>query len=238
MNECVQPHGPLQLWKIRGARRRWLGLAVLVMLGTVATHALAGPATDQVKATVDEVLGILEAPQYQGPAHKQARRKAIRRAVNERFEFDQMARRSLGIYWAQRTAAERSEFTRLYTDLLERSYINRIESYTGEQIRYLDETVDDDHAEVRTKIVTKGRDEIPVNYRLARQGDKWEVYDIVIEGVSLVNNYRSQMARIINQSSYDALIRRMRAAAAEDYGRPRPPGTRPTPADEVELGTP
>ena len=111
---------------------------------------------------------------------------------------------------------------RLFTDLLERSYLNRIESYTNEQIVYLDERVEGDNAEVRSKIITRGRDEIPVTYRLLRKGKDWEVYDILIEGVSLVNNYRNQFSRIINQSSYGALAKRMRdeavGAAAELRG--------------------
>jgi phospholipid transport system substrate-binding protein len=187
-------------------------LALGLLMSLWPMPLVAGPATDQVKATVDEVLRILQAPEYRGPARAEARRSAIRRAITERFGFEEMARRSLGINWAARSPAERKEFVQLFTDLLERSYLNRIESYTDEQVVYLDEAVEGDRAEVRSKIITRG-DEVPVNYRLSRRGNDWEVYDIVIEGVSLVNNYRSQFSRIINQSSYSALVQRMRRQA-------------------------
>ena len=133
---------------------RWAALLPLGLLlwGAPATvKADPGPATDQVRATVDEVLRILKAPEYQGPARADARYRAIRSAITERFGFSEMARRSLGVNWAARSPSERTEFVRLYTDLLERSYLNRIESYTDEKIVYLDETVDGDNAEVRSR---------------------------------------------------------------------------------------
>jgi phospholipid transport system substrate-binding protein len=213
---------------------------VVVMAGVLAVgRAWAGPPTDEVKATVDQVLHILESPEYQGDAHTRERRKAIREAVSKRFSFSEMAKRTLGPHWAERTPAERDEFVRLLTDLLEASYIHRIEGYSGEQISYVGESVDGEHAEVRSKVLTKGREEVPLNYRLVKDSGQWQVYDITIEGVSLVNNYRTQFNRIINSSSYGALLSRMRAEAASveaEHRTPRPSSLTPPPAPARRAG--
>jgi phospholipid transport system substrate-binding protein len=206
--------------------RLWTTIVVAVGL-LAGGRASAGPATDQVKATVDQVLHILQSPEFKGAAHTRERRKAIREAVSARFSFSEMAKRTLGPHWAERTPAERTEFVRLLTDLLEASYINRIESYTGEQITYTGESVEGDHAEVRSKVLTKGREEVPLNYRVLQQNGQWQVYDITIEGVSLVNNYRTQFNKIINSSSYNALLGRMRAEAASVEAEHRTEGTTP-----------
>jgi phospholipid transport system substrate-binding protein len=212
--------------------RSALMMVVVAGAGVLAAGpAQAGPPTDQVKTTVDEVLRILQAPEYQGDAHTRERRKAIRETVSKRFSFEEMAKRTLGPHWAERSPAERSEFVRLLTDLLEASYINRIEGYSGEQITYVGESVEGDHAEVRSKVLTKGREQVPLNYRLLKDDGQWKAYDITIEGVSLVNNYRTQFNRIINSSSYSALLSRMRAEAAsveaEHRGRGAGAGAKP-----------
>jgi phospholipid transport system substrate-binding protein len=124
----------------------------------------------------------------------------------------------MGQYWKERTPDERAEFVGLFTDLLERAYVDRVEGYTGEQILYLEETTDGNYSEVRTKIVTKRNQEIPIAYRLQRADSKWAVYDIVVEGVSLVNNYRTQFSKIIRTSSYRDLVKKMQAKVEGEEG--------------------
>ena len=115
---------------------------------------------------------------------------------------------------------------RLYTDLLERAYIDRVDGYTGEQVVYLGESVDGDYSEVRSKIVTKRNQEIPILYRLQKTNANWEVYDVIVEGVSLVNNYRTQFSKIIRTSSYQVLVKKMQVKLegeeAGELGAPKP----------------
>ncbi|KAB2960309.1 MAG: ABC transporter substrate-binding protein [Candidatus Methylomirabilis oxygeniifera] len=187
-------------------------------------QSLAGPATDQVKGTVDQVLKILTDPALKGERKTKERRAQLRKTVLERFDFSEMSKRSMGRYWSERTPDERSEFVGLFTDLLERAYVDRVEGYTGEQILYLEETTDGNYSEVRTKIVTKRNQEIPIAYRLQKADSKWSVYDIVVEGVSLVNNYRTQFSKIIRTSSYQDLVKKMQAKVEGE--------------ERAELGTP
>ncbi|MBF8298909.1 MAG: uncharacterized protein HW395_1566, partial [candidate division NC10 bacterium] len=135
-------------------------------------------------------------------------------------------KRSLGRYWSERTPEERTEFVRLFTDLLERAYIERVDGYSGEQVVYLGESVDGDYSEVRSKIVTKRNQEIPITYRLQKNNANWEVYDVIVEGVSLVNNYRTQFSKIIRTSSYQGLVKKMQVKLegeeAGELGAPKP----------------
>jgi phospholipid transport system substrate-binding protein len=144
----------------------------------------------------------------------------------QRFGFTEMSKRALGRYWNERNPEERTEFVRLFTDLLERAYIDRIDGYSGEQVVYLVETVDGDYSEVRGKIVTKRNQEILITYRLQKASSNWEVYDVIVEGVSLVNNYRTQFSKIIRTSSYQELVKKMQmkleGEEAGDLGAPKP----------------
>ena len=121
-----------------------------------------------------------------------------------------MSRRALGRHWTDRTPAEREEFTRLFTDLIARTYIGKIDRYAGESIGYVGERVDGDEASVRSRVVTAKGSQIPVEYRLHRVNDEWSAYDVLIENVSLVGTYRSQFDRIIKAESFANLLRRLR----------------------------
>ena len=186
-------------------------LALLVL--ALPAVSSAGPVTDTVNTTVDKVITILNDPAMKGPAKEDARRKKIMNAVTEVFDFGEMAKRSLGLYWKVRKPAERAEFVSLFTDLIERSYINRIEGYSGEKIIYDKEDVDGDNATVKSHFLTKRRETIPVDYKLILENGKWRVYDMVIENVSLVNNYRVQFNKIIRTSSYEDLVKKMKNKA-------------------------
>jgi len=178
--------------------------------------AYAGVPTDQMKQTIDKVIDILNNKELKKPGKVKERRTAIRKAVGEKFDFEEMAKRSLALYWKQRTPEEKKEFVSLYSDLLERSYIKKIENYSDEKIIYTDEKIDDGYAIVKTKIITKRNVEIPIEYKLLKKNNKWDVYDVVIEGVSLVNNYRNQFSKIIRTSSYEELVKRIQNKQDEE----------------------
>ncbi|MDI6729269.1 MAG: ABC transporter substrate-binding protein [Thermodesulfovibrionales bacterium] len=197
-------------------------LLVTILLATgywlpiTGSEAYADTPTQQVKQTVDKVLDILRNKELKKPEKTKERRALLRKTISERFDFEEMAKRSLALHWRKRTPEERKEFVPLYTDLLERSYIKKIESYTDEKILYIDEKINGEYSEVNTKIVTKRNVEIPIEYRLLRKNGKWEVYDVIIEGVSLVNNYRTQFNKIIRTNSYEELVKRMKNKQEEE----------------------
>jgi len=167
--------------------------------------------TEQLKGSIDKIIPILEDPTLKGEAKLQERRAAIRRVASDVFDFTESARRALGPHWERRTAEERQEFARLLGDLLERAFASRLEQYAGERIQYTGESVDGNLATVMTTIITKSGAGLPVDYRVLRRGDRWFVYDVWIEGVSLMNNYRAQFNKIIQTSSYKDLVRKLKA---------------------------
>jgi phospholipid transport system substrate-binding protein len=186
------------------------GLVLLLLVFGIALPVWAGEPTDEIKQTTDKILSILTNPSLKGSSKTAEREKLIRQAIDERFDWEEMARRSLARYWDQRTDGEKKEFVRLYSDLLERTYMDKVEGYSGEKVIYEGESVDNGYAVVRVKIVTKKNTDIRVHYRLKRVENKSLVYDVSIEGVSLVNNYRTQFNSIILKSSYENLVKRLR----------------------------
>ena len=198
----------------RLALARGLALAGLLILST-AQGGWAATAQEQLKGAIDRVVTTLDSPALKGDGKAAERRSAVRKIANEIFDFAEIARRALGRYWQPLSEAQRSEFVGLFSDLLERSYISKIELYGGEKIIYSGERVDGDLATVSTKIITKNATEIPVDYRLFRRGERWLVYDVNIEGISLVSNYRTQFNKIIQTSGYTTLVDRMKTKQSE-----------------------
>jgi phospholipid transport system substrate-binding protein len=184
--------------------------AALLVCLTAATAAQAMTPTETVKSRVDQALQGLSQTSGGTPDSAERRRVEIRRAADSLFDFNEMSRRALGRHWTDRTAAEREEFVRLFTDLIARSYIGKIDRYAGEAIAYLGERVDGDEASVRSQVVTAKGSQIPVEYRLHRVDESWSAYDVFIENVSLVGTYRSQFDRIIKAGSFADLLRRLR----------------------------
>ena len=197
--------------------RRSLALVAALLLVLAASRTWAGQPTDELKARIDRVIRVLEEPELKKESKVKERRVAVRKIANEIFDFGETAKRSLARHWSPRTPAEREEFVALFADLLERSYISKIELYGGEKIAYVGEAIDGDQATVRTKLVTKNGTEIPADYRMLKQGDTWLVYDVSIEGVSLIANYRAQFNKIITTSSYQELVKRMKTKQDEFY---------------------
>jgi len=171
--------------------------------------AAAGQVSDHLRSRIDRVVTILEDPVLK--VRPEERRVALRGAATDIFDFAEITRRSLGRHWQAATPAEREELVLLFTALLERSYLGRIEQYTGERIAVVGEALDGELATVRTRLVSKGGTETAVDYRLYRAGDRWMAYDVSVEGVSLVANYRAQFNKIIQASSAQALVKRLRA---------------------------
>ena len=193
---------------------RGLATAGLLVLSTVQ-GGWAATAQEQLKGAIDRVVSTLDSPAMKGEGKAADRRAAVRQIANEIFDFGEIARRSLGRYWQPLSDAQRTEFVGLFGDLLERSYISKIELYGGEKIIYSGERMDGDLAIVSTKIITKNGTEVPIDYRLFRRGDRWMVYDVNIEGISLVSNYRTQFNKIIQSNGYNTLVDRMKAKQTE-----------------------
>ncbi len=195
-----------------------VGLAILLLVQPV--WVAAGVPGDQVRQTTDKLLAILKDPQLKGESKRNERRDKLKELIYQRFDFTEMARRSLGSEWRRRSPEEQKEFVKLFTGLLERTYLDNIESYNGEKFQYLKEQEDNNHAQVDTKIIDNKGQEFSINYRLHKVNGDWKVYDVVIEDISLVNNYRSQFNRVLATSSYEELVNRMKgktfsAAATE-----------------------
>lgn len=173
-----------------------------------------GPAV-QIKSAVDQVTGVLKDPRVQGESKKRDRRRLLRQIILPQFDFNEMAKRSLGSEWRRRTLEEQKEFVNVFTDLLESAYVRRIESYNNEKFIYTGERIDGPYAEVHSKVATSKGEEFRIDYRLRRVGNEWKIYDVVVEDISLANNYRSQFNRIIANSSYKELVRRMKEKQLE-----------------------
>jgi phospholipid transport system substrate-binding protein len=202
-------------------------IAALVLVAEWPVHA--GPPTDQLKVTIDKVLATIQDPTLRQPGKTEERRQKLRAIANEVFDWQEIGKRALARHWEGRSPKEREEFSALFADLLERSYAGKIEAYSGEKIVYEKETIEGDQATVRTKLVTKAGTQIPIDYRMQKAGERWHVYDVLIENVSLVGNYRSQFNRIIQQSGYADLIQRLKTKQEElQFGEgAAPKGTKP-----------
>ena len=182
--------------------------ALLVPVGAATVHA--GAAVDTLKVGVDKALKILEDPGLKGEAHASDRRKQLREIADGLFDFEEMSRRTLATHWQKRTPDERQQFSTLFADLLENTYFTQIDTYSGGgTVKYVAENVTGDQATVRTVIVTAKGTEIPADYRMHQKAGKWLVYDVSIEGVSLVNNYRAQFNQIIQRGGFADLVQKL-----------------------------
>ncbi len=191
-----------------GSRRSWL-CTILLVLACLASTAAAeeGP-----RREIERALRLGVSILGDSKLRDDAKLERLRAAVLPLFDFPEMARRSLGAHWRRRTPEQRQEFTRLFTRLLERTYASRISAYNGQRMHVLGEKIDGRYAQVNTRIVDRDGRRFDVNYRVHRVSDPggWRIYDIVIENISLVNNYRAQFNRVINRTSYESLVAKLR----------------------------
>jgi phospholipid transport system substrate-binding protein len=193
-------------------RRSLFALVILPILWigwSGGEHARAGGATDAMKGTIDEVLRILADKELKKPAKTDERRRMLEKVVGERFDYAEMSRRALGAPWANLSDKEKEEFVTLFQTLLVNSYADKVEAYSGEGVQYVNERTENEYAEVRTKVLT-GKTEIPLDYRLLNKSAAWRVYDVVVDGVSLVNNYRGQFTKILRNGTFTDLLDQLR----------------------------
>ena len=184
-------------------------IAAFLLVGAL-DPAWAGPPTDTLRDYTEAVQKVLDDPALKAEDRRHERRAAVRKLAAEAFDVQETARRALGPHWQHRSPAEREEFVQLFADLLERTYIAKVDLYGGERLRFTDERVDGDTAVVRARVVTRQGTEVPLEGRMHKRGERWLIYDVVIENISLINNYRAQFDRIIRTSSYADLIKRLR----------------------------
>lgn len=197
-------------------RWQFAGMAAFLAAAFFSAPAYSSPGASgapsrQVRATVEGIQNIMQDPRLQNDARKKERRARLKQLIVRRFDFADMARRALGPNWQGRTAKERADFVKVFGDLLEDAYLDQIELYGADSFAYLRESRDGDFAEVNTKAMGIRGDELAIDYKLRARGGDWKVYDLVVENVSVVNNYRSQFNRILNGESFGALLKKLRA---------------------------
>jgi phospholipid transport system substrate-binding protein len=201
---------------MRALATRAVIAALVLPLGLLSVPAAwAGPPTDQLRDGIERIFKILGDPDLRGDEKASQRKTAVARVAGEIFDFTEMSKRTLGRHWDQRTPAERQDFARLFTELIQRSYFSRIDEHGSEKTVFRGETVDGQHAVVRTMLLLTHGAQMPLDYSMQNTSDRWRVYDLSIDGISLVANYRAQFNRIIRTSSYVELVTRLTSNQTE-----------------------
>ena len=198
---------------MRGVNLKVLSLTLTLILAAMTGLAFAGAPTEAVRSTVDQVIRLLSNPALKNPAQRNRILQQVRQVVDRRFDYEEMAQRCL-TSWNKLSPSQHREFVTLFSELLATSYADKLAKYSGEKVSFVGDHIDSNGtATVRTMLL-RSNDRIPINYRLINKS-QWMVYDVVIEGVSLVNNYRSQFSRVISESSYGDLVKRLQAKVDE-----------------------
>ena len=190
-------------------RARIFWTLILLALVVPVHGAWAGAPTDELRDGINQVFRILRDPEMAGDAKVIQRRRAILAAAGKIFDFGEMAKRSLGQHWATRTPAERRQFVGLFTDLMQHSYISKVDQHGGAKMIYRGETVDGDTASVQTAIPLSNGSQMPLEYRMHNADARWQVYDLSIDGISLISNYRAQFNKVIRLESYETLVAKL-----------------------------
>ncbi|MGD9033822.1 MAG: ABC transporter substrate-binding protein [Desulfobacteraceae bacterium] len=191
-------------------------IAVFFLIFTLTIPARANGPMERIKETTDKIIDILSDPDLKGPDKAEEKRRRLRQVVDERFDWEEFARRAMGKHWRKRTDEEKREFIPLFGKLVERTYMDKVEDYSGERVVYVSERTKAKYGLVKAKVVTNDRREIDVDYRLKNKRSDWYVYDVVVVGVSLVKSYRVQFNEIIMQSSYEELLKRLKNKLAAE----------------------
>ena len=190
-----------------------LATLVIGLWINIASVVAAGPPTEQIRSTVDRAIILLKDPGLKPLDKTTERREELKKILFARFDFMEMAKRALAADWRRRTPQEQEEFVALFTELLERAYAEIIESYSDEKIIYIGERLDGPYADVASKVLTRKGEEYSINYRAHLVNGEWRIYDVIAENISVVNNFRSQFSRVIANSSYEELVRRLKNKA-------------------------
>jgi phospholipid transport system substrate-binding protein len=200
---------------VRQALRHVLsGIGVVLVLAVGVAPMAAGTATAAIKTTIKQMFVILNDEELKTPGRAEERRQQLEKVIGNRIAYDEMAKRSLGPQWAQLNEEERQEFVRLYAQLLRDTYSSRFDRYSDEKVEFLQETLQGDYAEVRTRL-TSSKFTLDVDYRMLQRAGDWRVYDIVVDGISLVHSYREQFTKIIRTYSYEELVTKLRQKTGE-----------------------
>jgi phospholipid transport system substrate-binding protein len=196
-------------------KQRLLILVFIIMVMLVPVSAHAGAPIETVRGHVDKVLDVLRDSSMKGSSAEKIKKDRIRLISEKMFDYTELSRRTLGQNWNKFKADQQQEFIELYKSILEGAYIDRIMSYTDEKIIFAKENqLSEKTVEIQTTIVTKKAD-IPINYRVIQKGGEWRVYDVIIEGVSLISNYRTQFAQILGNKSPEGLLDTLRKKAGK-----------------------
>jgi len=211
-------------------------LYALILLCTVLVRPFAvkaGIITDDLKAAVDKVLAIMQNPAYGAPDKKQERQKLINTVIAVKFDWEEMSRRALGVHWKDLTQPQQKEFVAIFSEFLERTYISKVDlflkeekSFSAKNIAYTKETIEGQYALIDSKITLK-EEEIPLSYKLINKGGKWVVYDLTLEGVGIVANYRTQFSELLANGSYEKLIEKLKAKQGEGDSIDKAPASAP-----------
>jgi phospholipid transport system substrate-binding protein len=194
---------------------------IVAVVGTFA--AVLGPApfalgsgpAEEITTQIDRVGRIMKDPALQGEAQRDSRRLAVRRVVEEVFDFDETARRALGRHWDERSPEERATFVRLFTALIDRAYLSRLDGFEHERLVVVSDEVNGSRAVVRVHVMTAGASPLPIDLHLIHSADRWRVWDARLEGASLVSSYRVQFQKVIQSASWEELLRRLETKTAQ-----------------------
>lgn len=201
---------------IRAILCRATTIALFLMLSTGLAFA-AGTARSTLETTVDRVLAILKDPGYRQDATRPALRDKVEEEIRTIFDYEEFSSRTVGANWPAFTPDQKKRFTEAFAQLLRATYLEKIDGYNGEQIVYTGEmaSTKGDKVEVQTAVTLKDGKVVPVAYRMLEKNARWVVYDVIIEGVSLVKNYRSQFQDLLTRGTAEQLIDRVRSKAEE-----------------------
>jgi phospholipid transport system substrate-binding protein len=194
--------------------KKTLALSVLLLCFAMSSLAFAGVALDTVKANANGVLDVLKDPKLKGEAGKKVKEQRIELAAEKLFDFVELSKRTLGMNWNKFTPEQRKEFVQLYKKILKDAYVDKITSYTNQEVNFTKEVpLAENMVEVQSVVVSKGS-EVNIFYRVMKKGEEWKVYDVVIEGVSLINNYRTQFREILGNNPPQVLLDTLRKKGA------------------------
>lgn len=174
----------------------------------------AGEPTEAIRVAVNQGIEILKSGDIKDKKQREQVVNRLRELVYPLFDFEEMAKRSLGPHWRRLTPQQRKEFVVVFTELLEKTYADQIDLYEGQKVVYLNEKLDQGYAQVDTRVIGKNDEAFSVVYKLHRTNGKWTIYDVVAENISIVNNYRSQFSRVIAKSSFEELVKTMKEKAS------------------------
>ena len=190
--------------------KRWFGRLILAVMLMLPLYAFAGVPLDTVKTNVNGVLDVLRDPKLKGEAGKKVKEQRVEAAANKLFDYVELSKRTLGLNWNKFSPEQRKEFVELYRTILKNAYVDKITAYTNEQVNFTKEVpLTETTVEVQSVVVSKGG-ETPIFYRVMKKENSWKVYDVVIEGVSLINNYRTQFREILGNNPPEKLLETLR----------------------------